>query len=72
MTSNTPVNVDCMSMCDLEAVVSNLEIDYHVREYADKVMTAKSYRLAGMISLAIEWEYEAERVFSLIPVSLRW
>lgn len=67
-----PINLDCMPMSELEVAVEHPALHTEVKRYADILVTAKSFRLAGMVSLALEWESKAEAVYKQIPNHLRW
>jgi hypothetical protein len=67
-----PINLDCMPLSDLEIAVEHPALHLEVKKYANILMTAKSFRLAGMISLAVSWESKADAVYEQIPEQLRW
>lgn len=67
-----PINIDCMSMSELEIAIEHPALHTAIRRYAELRLTAMSHRLAGFVSLALDVDSRADSLYEAIPHHLRW
>lgn len=65
-------NLDGMDEGDLQKVTDDRQAIESIRAYAAKAISARSFRAAGRICIALGLERDLEGIYHRLPRALRW
>lgn len=66
------LNLDAMTTPELECASAHPALHQDVRAYAVQLLAARDSRNGGYVSSALQYEISADRIYNVLPKSLRW